>query len=82
MLKLRVWPASSFTPSLCADLDHPVGFVERDRHRLLDDDVLAGAHRLDRVLAVEAVGRRDPDGFDVRIARRARRPSRSAFVPG
>ena len=48
-------------------LAHAIGFVEVDRHRLLDRNVLAVAHRFDGVLAMILVGRRDPDRFDVRI---------------
>ena len=56
-------------------LAHAVGFLEVDRHRLLDMHVLAVAHRFDRVLAMKVVRGRDPDRFDVRILR-DRRPYR------
>ena len=48
-------------------LDHLIGFGETDRHRLLDDAVLAVPHDLDRVLAVVFVRRRNPNGFDLRL---------------
>ena len=39
--------------------DHPVGIVQRQGDRFLDDDMLARLHRLDRHLRVEAAGRAD-----------------------
>ena len=45
--------------------DHLVGLVDGARDRLLDEDVLAGLRRGDRLLGVERVRRADVDGVDV-----------------
>lgn len=49
-------------------VDHPLRLRQAQRHRLLDDDVLAVLRGEDRVLAVELVRRRNPDHLDVRVA--------------
>ena len=65
--------------------DHRARLVERERHRLFDEHVLAARRGGDRVLGVVLVRRGDVDGFDRRVGaqrldvrrRRARR-SRAA----
>ena len=52
--------------------DHAVGLFKRDRHRLLDDHVLAVLQCLDGVLAVKTVGAGHPDGFDFWVAAKFR----------
>ena len=47
--------------------DHGVAVGDRGRHRLLADDVLAGAEGIDDVLRVDAGGRDDVDDVDVLI---------------
>ena len=41
--KLWLWPTTSCTPGLAHRLDHRAAFVERDRHRLFDQHMLAVA---------------------------------------
>ena len=48
-------------------LDHLLGFLQRYRHRLLDDNMLAGIGGDDCMGRVKPVGRRYPYGFDVGI---------------
>ena len=69
---------------LLRGFDHPVGLLDRDGHRLLDQHVFAVAHRFDRVFAMEAIGRRDPNRFDFRVLaqlgdRRVRARTREAL---
>ena len=47
--------------------DHGGAFVERERHRLLDQHVLAALRRKDRVLRVVLMRRRHIDDLDRRI---------------
>ena len=54
------------------DVEHRVGIRERERHRLLDDHVLAGAHRGDRAFGVLRVRRADPHGVGVARIRHKR----------
>ena len=69
---------------LRARLDHRVGFLERDAERLLADDVLAGARRVDRDLRVQSVRRgdrrpaRSPDRAAARDSRRRTSGCRAA----
>ena len=44
-----------------------VGLTERHRHRLLHEDMLAGAQKIGRDIALDDVVGRDGDGFDFRI---------------
>ena len=46
-------------------LDHAIGLGQRDRHRLVDDDVLAGLERLHGQVGVGVVRGRDHDQIDV-----------------
>jgi len=52
---------------LLSRLHHGLGVPQRERHRLLDDDVLAGVGGDDRLLGVDSIGRLNPDGLDFRI---------------
>ena len=47
--------------------DHAATIVERERHRLLDQHVLAVARRKDRMTRVKLMGRRDVDDLDIGI---------------
>ena len=46
-------------------LDHAAPFMDGERERLLDIDVLAGIARVDRHQRVPMVGAGDDDGVDV-----------------
>src|SRR5438552_18365865 len=48
-------------------LDHLLSFLERDRHRAFDADVLADVGGDERIGRVKLVERRDPDDLDVRV---------------
>ncbi len=47
--------------------DHPGAIVERNRHRLFDQHVLAIARRKDRMRGVKLMRRRNVDDLDIRI---------------
>ena len=49
-------------------LIHGARFLDAERHRLLDHDVLPMLEGVDRVGSVEAVGRGDPDGVQVGVS--------------
>ena len=51
-----------------AGFDHPAGVVPRERHRLLDEDVLARLRGANRLLGVQRVGRRDVDDIHGGVA--------------
>ena len=55
-------------PRLVGGVDHLPAFVERDRHRLLGNRVLARLGRGDGEGRVGVVGRADVHGIDVRLA--------------
>ena len=52
---------------LAGGLDHPLAFVDEERHRLLDVDVLAGGAGHDGVQGMPVVRRRDDDALDVLV---------------
>ena len=58
----------SSTPSLVADVDHFVGFVERHAQRLFADHVFAGARDIEGHALVQRIGRGDGDHLDIFFA--------------
>ena len=61
-----LWPTTRCTPRL-RGRDHGSAFLERERHRLLDQHVLAALRRKDCVLRVVLMRRRHVDDLDGRI---------------
>ena len=66
-LKLWLWPTISLTPALCGRRDHGLAVREGDRHRLLDQHMLAVRGRQGDVLRVELMRRRHIDRVDAGV---------------
>ena len=54
-------------PDRIAGADHGVRIIERERHRLFNEDVLAMGSRSSDVLAMKLMRCGDVDGFDLRV---------------
>ena len=62
-----LWPTIRCTPAVARGRDHGGAIVEGQRHRLLDQHMLAVARREDRVARVKLMRRRDVDDLDIGI---------------
>ena len=61
------WATMACTPASLDGGDHGVGLLERERHRLLAQDVLAGHGGGDHAVGVQVGGQADVDHVDLRI---------------
>ena len=62
-----LWPTIRCTPRVARRIDHGGAILERERHRLLDQHVLAVLRGENRVARVMLMRRRDIDDLDRRI---------------
>ena len=75
-LKRSVWPTASGTPARGGRGDHGVGFFQRPRHRLLDEDRHASRQERHRDVPVQLRGDGDRHRVDLaeELAEVAERP--------